>query len=247
MWYIRISRVFGVFPISRSVDGSLKFSFFSPPTAYSLTLCLCYTVSMTNLIHGGLKQKQLLSYRLTVWSSTLVSVLTGYLICISSMYYSNDLIKLLAITQQSRFKCRGQWRTGYWCIVPMLYFLCFLINFILYGFLFPGSYDAEIYLATGSDWDWLLGFGTSLFDLCREGMFLSGLCFFIIFGESVVSCFELLCKRALELCRSTIVSAYPGHICLGTENEAPSLTMHSPVCRTETVEMFLLVKDAFEI
>ena len=247
MWYIRISRVFGVFPITRSADGSLTFSVFSLATVYSVTVCLCYTVSMGNFIYGGLKQEQLLSYRLTVLSSTVGAVLTGYLICISSLYYSKDLVKLLAITQKSKFRYGGQWRIGYWCIVPMLHFVCGLINFILYGFLFPESYDADILLAPGPGWYRLLGFGTALFEFCHVGMFLSALCFLIIFGKGVASCFELLCERALELCRSTMVSTHPGHICIAMENEAPSFTMHNPVCETETVKMVLLVKDAFEI
>ena len=247
MWYLRISRIFGVFPLSRSADGAPKFSFFSLPAVYSLAICLCYTLSMANSIYSLIKEKEQLSYVLTVLSSTVVSVLTGYLISISSMCYSDDLVKMLAITQQSKFQYREQWRMDYLGVVPILYIICVLVNFILYGFLFPDSSATDTFLSAGSDWDWLLAFRTSFFDLCSEGMLLSAPCFLIIFGERMEACLEHLCQEISECCKTTMVRKYPAILCIGLENEDPNFVVQNPVCGTETLEMLLQVKDAFEI
>ena len=252
MWYLRISRIFGVFPNTRSVDGSAKFTRFSLPIFYSLAISLCYTICLVDYINGKLQQNQSLSYRLTALPSVAMSLLTGYLICISSMQYGSDFVELLRIVEiKGKLQCRGQRPLDYFSgFVATLSFVSSLLHVIQYVLLYPGGSTWDTFLATGPEWDQLLALGTKLFGFLRDGMSLSALCFLIIFGKGIVSNFELLCKEISDCCRSTIVQTYQGILpVIGSKaEETPALTLqvHS-LGDTELAELFLLQKVSFEI
>ena len=246
-WYLRISRIFGVFPISRSPHGPVTFSLYSLSTLYSVVMCLCYTVSMSDFIYNRLQQNLQLSYHLTVLPNTVVSAATGFLICISSMRSRNDLVKLMVITDQSKFHHRGQWGMGYLGKVPALHFICCLIQFIRHGLLFPERRPSGTFLATGWEWDRLLSFASSLLDFFSDGVSSSAICFLIFFGKRVVLSFQLLCREIAEGCRATMVHTYQGIVHIGSKVEAPTLIVPSPLCGPELAQKFLQQKLAFEI
>ena len=241
MSYLRISRIFGVFPVSLSTNGAATFSLFTLPTFYSIASLLGHTAATSDFICSRLKQNQLLSYRLTVFPVAVVSVLTGSLICISSMLYSNDFFKLLTFMEQSELQNRGQFRTDYFNVVPILYFVCSLVQFTRYGLLFPESSSANTFLATGSEWDRVLALGISWLDFLRDGASLSALYFLIRFRKRVVLSFKRLCAEIAECCRCTMVPTYQGIIAVGSKVETQPLT------GTELTERFVRHKAAFEI
>ena len=147
--------------------------------------------------------------------------------------------------KQNRLQSRYYGLLDYLDVLPILYFICALIRFFGYGLLLEMS-TPDIDLESGWGWDWLLTFGIACIDFCRAGILLYPLCFLIIFGKHVVSSWQLLCRDASELSRSTVVNRHSQFIRIRARDEAMSVIV-SPICGAELVEIFVQVKAAFEI
>ena len=197
-WYLRISRMLGVFPLSQSKDGTLKISLCSLPTIISITLAGLYTVAMLDLLYSRLNEHTL-SYRLTSVPTLVAAILTDYLIRVSSIRYSNDLIKFLGLMDSStKQNCGSPGLMRYLGTVSTVYAVFKVIRLIVSLIVFP---ENHISLATVNK-----GFFVEIISFGRNGTNWSALCFVTLFGEQVIARFESLCKEIMEYCGTRAVS-----------------------------------------
>ena len=246
LWYLRVSRVLGLFPLSRSSDGALTFSLCSLPTVVSVTMAILFTAVAADRIYFELKHHEL-SYRLTVLPSVIMTLLSDHLIRISSMRYSNDLVRLLELTDNCNSQCRGQDRMGYLYIAPTMYLTASISRLIGRGFVNPELRWSMTNLKTESGWDKLLAPGIALCEFFHNGSFSLALYFLIIFGRRVVATLDLLCTQVLENCIPSVVCMSRGDIQAGGKAEALGSAVHARSFGHKLVQMLVQLKTAFDI
>ena len=222
-WYLRLSRIFGIFPLSRSACGILRYSVCSLPTIISITYAGSYTICMLHYMYYALNEQQNLSYRLTVIPNVVISVCTDYLTRIASMYYSNDLLKFLALTDNA--KSNGKAFKTSLKVMPIVYPVLSLI--VRRVFLGTETQVSARAMVRDTVWDGPHAFWVGLGYFLRDGAFWSVLCFVFIFAQRLVACFEVLCADVVEHCRSTTQ-----HV-----NVSPSVVIHMGTKSEESYRM----------
>ena len=202
-WYLRVSRAFFLFPLSRSKSGALKFAVCSFPTFLSITLAGFFpAVMLLTFIYSSVNEEPL-SYLITVVPSILLSVFSNSVIRVSSTCYTSDLLQFLS-------PLRVSWERHNWqntkifsmlILLPLVYAVALIIGYIAivafgvqYHFSLAAS-DVE------SVWDGLLfpPFIHTTFLFCRDGPLFCAVLFISLFGQEVMKRFEMLCAEVIDV------------------------------------------------
>ena len=248
-WYLRLSRIFGVFPLSRSADGILRYSVCSLSTILSMTYAVSYSLCMLHYMYFVLNEKHL-SYRLMITPCVVVSASTDYLTRIGSMYYGNAVVKLMVLTDHG--ESNGKTLRKGFIVVPIVYPALSLIRVIRAGVLGNETQFSANDTTNGTDWDGPFDLWIGFSFIARDGAFWSALCFLHIFGQRVMLCFHALCTEILEhYCETSNQDGklYPGGgaFQIGSKAKALACVKMNPDLGEKFVDSFVRVKLAFDI
>ena len=245
MWFLRLSKIFGLFPIRTLKNGSLEFAPLSFTTLLAVACPLAYTAFTMCTLNSVLVHHRL-SYVLTFLPPSFISLMSDYVIRICSFYWSKDFIKLVALIGQIKGEAAGIGKGLRWfcCAVAILITLISLIRNI-------GSMIV-LFETVGANWYVLIVWAMwpATCGLLHDGAVACVFCFVVVFGKLVVSCYEGLCKEILEFCRRGSAFAVPATL-VAKHKTAP---WHTQVINgspdeyvQKLVDRFVLVKLAFEV
>ena len=243
LWYLRFSRLLGVFPVRILPDGTLEFCPWSALTLLAVALPLSYTVTLVHYMYFTL-ERQHLSYVFTMVPSTIVSGLTDYLIRLSSVWYCNDLIKFIALTAEGESQSTKGFMKCFW-VVPALFFICSACRGIAQTIAMSQSGQPVTAGGTATGKHLLVASLLSASDLLHDGMLCSALCFVILFGKRALSSFALLCAEVFEFCR--IQYEPTTNSALQIACKVKSINGKPYAADTQLAEKFVALKKAFGI
>ena len=246
LWYFRISRLFGVFPVRILTDGTVRFSPWSVFNLLPFGFSLSYTVLLSHFLYSMLKLEwHHLSYVLTIFPNTITTVLTDGLIRISSIWYCNDLIKFISLTAEVKGQ-RPERFMAHFRIVPALYFIFALFRVSSQVIIANQSGIQVTAVGTATGMHPLAAFALSPCEFLHDAAIAFALFFLIIFGKRALSTFCVLCDEILRFCR------------VQANTVAYNVALLPTPCKVETVislyvqaeqlaEKFLRLKTAFGI
>ena len=201
LWYFRVSRLLGVFPVHISTGGTLKYTPWSALTLLPVVFSLTYSVATSDFMYSTVKaQLRHLSYVLTILPTTITTILADCFIRMSSIYYCNDLVTFIALTAYGPNQHAKGFMNYFW-VVPALFSLCFVFRDITQAIGMSESDIPVTAVGTATGMHHLVPFLLLACDLLHDGALCSALWFLMIFGERALSSFALLCEEVLEFGR----------------------------------------------
>lgn len=201
-WYLRLSRILCVFPISRSKDGALRSSICSVHVLISIALAGFYTATTLKSLEPVVYQEKI-SYLITYLPHKVQVVFTNCLIRAASIYYSRELIVFLTPPHKAQIKgCQTSGIVRLLVASPIVFSLVATVRLIaVVTVSFPGG--GRILVGgenQGSIWSELLltVIIIIVISIYRDGAFFCAFWFVSLFGREVIQRLQVLCAEVME-------------------------------------------------